>query len=230
MLFSIIIVNYNVKHFLEQCLFSVQKAIQTSGLQAEIIVIDNHSVDRSVDYLQPKFPSVKFITNEENLGFAKACNQGYKIAQGKFLLFLNPDTILPEDFLVKCQAFFISHSDAAALGVRMLDGRGRFLKESKRSFPSPWTSLFKLFGLARLFPHSKTFAKYHLGYLDEHETHEVDVLAGAFMMVRADVFAETGCFDETFFMYGEDIDLSYRIQKAGRLPEGKGIKIIIFLA
>ena len=228
MLFSIIIVNYNVKHFLEQCLFSVQKAIQTSGLEAEIIVIDNHSVDRSVDYLQPKFPSVKFITNDENLGFAKACNQGYKVARGKFLLFLNPDTILPEDFLIKCQEFLSSHPDAAALGVRMLDGRGQFLKESKRSFPSPSTSLFKLFGLSRIFPHSKIFAKYHLGYLDEHETHEVDVLAGAFMIVRAEVFAETGCFDETFFMYGEDIDLSYRIQKAGRLPGGKGYKNYYF--
>ena len=191
-------------------------------------MIDNHSVDRSVDYLQPKFPSVKFIANDENLGFAKACNQGYKVARGKFLLFLNPDTILPEDFLIKCQEFLSSHPDAAALGVRMLDGRGQFLKESKRSFPSPSTSLFKLFGLSRIFPHSKTFAKYHLGYLDEHETHEVDVLAGAFMIVKAEIFGETGCFDETFFMYGEDIDLSYRIQKAGRLPGGKGYKNYYF--
>jgi GT2 family glycosyltransferase len=210
---SVIIVNYNVRHFLEQCLYSVQKAI--ASLQAEVIVVDNNSSDNSINYLQPKFSSVVFLVNNENAGFAKACNQGLKLAKGKYILFLNPDTIVPEDCFQKCLGFFDSHPDAGALGIKMLDGSGHFLKESKRSFPSPMTSLFKLFGLARLFPRSKTFSKYHLGYLDENKNHEVDVLAGAFLMVRKEVLDKVGGFDEIFFMYGEDVDLSYRIQKSG---------------
>ncbi|HEY6504489.1 MAG TPA: glycosyltransferase [Chitinophagaceae bacterium] len=210
---SIVIVNYNVHHFLEQCLCSVQKAVVL--LQAETFVIDNNSADNSVRHLQPRFPAVKFIVNQENVGFAKACNQGMKLATGKYILFLNPDTIVPENCFLKCLAFFDAHPDAGALGIKMLDGSGQFLKESKRSFPSPKTSLFKLFGLARLFPTSKTFAKYHLGHLDENKDHEVDVLAGAFMMIKKDVLDSVGGFEETFFMYGEDIDLSYRVQKAG---------------
>lgn len=210
---SVIIVNYNVKHFLEQCLCSVQKAI--AGIPAEIIVVDNGSADNSVDYLQPKFPSVQFIVNTENLGFAKGCNRGLKNAKGDFILFLNPDTIVPEDCFQKCISFLAAHKDAGALGIKMLDGRGRFLKESKRAFPSPMTSLYKLFGLSRLFPRSKLFSKYHLGHLNENENHEVDVLAGAFMMIKKEVLEKVGSFDEIFFMYGEDVDLSYRIQKAG---------------
>ncbi len=210
---SIVIVNYNVRHFLEQCLCSVQKAI--AGFRAEVIVIDNNSSDNSIDYLQPHFPSIRFAANHENTGFAKACNQGLKLSTGKFVLFLNPDTIVPEDCFTKCMAFFDSHPDAGALGIKMLDGSGHFLKESKRSFPSPKTSLFKLFGLSRLFPRSKIFSKYHLGNLDENEDHEVDVLAGAFMMIKKEVLDKVGGFEEIFFMYGEDVDLSYRIQKEG---------------
>lgn len=212
---SIIIVNYNVKHFLEQCLYSVQKAISAPGIEGEIIVIDNDSKDNSLGYLQPMFPRIKFVANTTNTGFAKACNQGYDLSKGKFVLFLNPDTIVPEDCFTACLSFFKQNPDAGAIGVKMLDGRGRFLKESKRSFPSPGTSLFKLFGFSRLFPRSRTFSRYHLGYLDENKNHEVDVLAGAFMMIRRDVLEKVGSFDETFFMYGEDVDLSYRIQKAG---------------
>jgi GT2 family glycosyltransferase len=208
---SIVIVNYNVRHFLEQCLYSVQKAAK--GLRAEIMVIDNNSSDGSIHYLQPLFPAIHFLTNRENLGFAKACNQGIKLAKGEYVLFLNPDTIVPEDCFQKCISFFETHADAGAAGVKMLDGRGNFLKESKRSFPSPLTSLYKLFGLSIIFPRSKIFSKYHLGNLDENKDHEVDVLAGAFMMVRKEVLDKTGGFDEIFFMYGEDIDLSYRIQK-----------------
>jgi O-antigen biosynthesis protein len=208
---SVIIVNYNVKHFLEQCLFSVLKASAT--IQAEIFVIDNNSSDNSIDYLQPRFPLVRFMANPENIGFAKACNQGLKWSKGEYVLFLNPDTIVPEDCFEKCLAFFAANPNAGALGIRMLDGTGKFLKESKRSFPSPVTSLFKLFGLSRLFPHSKLFSKYHLGHLDNKKDHEVDVLAGAFMMIRKEVLDATGGFDEIFFMYGEDVDLSYRIQK-----------------
>lgn len=209
---SVIIVNYNVKLFLEQCLCSVQKAI--AGMSAEIIVVDNCSSDNSMEYLQPKFPSVQFIINKENFGFAKGCNIGLKQAKGKYILFLNPDTLIPEDCFQKCISFLDSNAGAGALGIKMLDGKGKFLKESKRSFPDPATSLFKLFGLSLLFPRSKVFSKYHLGHLNENENHEIDVLAGAFMMIKKEVLEKVGSFDETFFMYGEDVDLSYRIQKA----------------
>jgi GT2 family glycosyltransferase len=225
---SIIIVNYNVKHFLEQCLFSVLKAAQSLPGGVEITVIDNNSTDNSIAYLQPKFPTVRFVANHENLGFAKACNQGLQLSAGKYILFLNPDTILPEDCFQKCIAFFESYPDAGALGIKMLDGSGKFLKESKRSFPSPLTSLFKLFGLSKLFPHSKTFSKYHLGNLEPDKDHEVDVLAGAFMMIKKEVLDATGGFDEIFFMYGEDVDLSYRVQKTVNPVTGKNYKNFYF--
>ncbi|MEO5563104.1 MAG: glycosyltransferase family 2 protein, partial [Chitinophagaceae bacterium] len=144
-----------------------------------------------------------------------ACNQGLALAKGNYILFLNPDTIAPEDCFQKCISFLASNPKAGALGIKMLDGRGNFLKESKRAFPLPLTSLYKLFGLSRLFPKSKLFSKYHLGHLDKNQNHQVDVLAGAFMMVKKEVLEKTGGFDETFFMYGEDVDLSYRIQKEG---------------
>ena len=128
---SVIIVNYNVKHFLEQCLCSVKKAI--GDMEAEIIVVDNHSTDGSLAYLQPKFPQVRFIANQENLGFAKACNQALVQSRGQFILFLNPDTIVGEDSLQNCLAFFESHADAGAIGIKMLDGKGRFLKEPNLS-------------------------------------------------------------------------------------------------
>ncbi len=184
-------------------------------MQTEIIVVDNNSSDNSIEYLTPKFPLVRFVANKENTGFAKACNQGLQLSTGKYILFLNPDTIVPEDCFQQCISFFESHTDAGALGVKMVDGSGKFLKESKRAFPSPMTSLYKLFGLSKLFPRSKTFSRYHLGHLPENENHEADVLAGAFMMIRKEVLDKIGGFDETFFMYGEDVDLSYRIQKAG---------------
>ncbi len=210
---SVIIVNYNVKHFLEQCLYSVSKAVK--GIDAELIVVDNHSSDNSIGYLSPKFPQARFISNKENLGFAKACNQGLAIAGGQYILFLNPDTIVPENCFEECIRFFETHPDAGALGIKMIDGSGKFLPESKRAFPSPATSLYKLFGLSKLFPRSKIFSRYHLGYLDKNESNKVDVLAGAFMMIKKEVLDKIGSFDEGFFMYGEDVDLSYRIQEAG---------------
>lgn len=211
---SVIIVNYNVKHFLEQCLYSVRQALlKTSG---EIIVIDNCSTDNSLIYLQPLFPEVRFVANKENLGFARACNQGLNMSTGRFILFLNPDTILPEDSFTSAIRFMDEHPEAGALGSKMLDGSGAFLKESKRAFPSPLTSLYKLFGLSKLFPRSAHFSRYHLGHLDENRHNEVDVLAGAYMLIRKDVLDEVGGFDERFFMYGEDVDLSYRIQKSGK--------------
>jgi GT2 family glycosyltransferase len=210
---SIIIVNYNVKYFLEQCLHSVVRAAE--GLQTEIIVVDNASSDGSIDYLQPLFPSVHLIASKKNLGFGRANNLALQQAKGEYVLFLNPDTIVPEDCFKRCISFFEHHPKAGALGIRMLDGSGSFLPESKRSFPSTSTAFFKAVGLADAFPKSKFLNKYSLGYLDEKHNHPVDVLAGAFVMIRKCVLDEVGGFDEQFFMYGEDIDLSYRIKKAG---------------
>ena len=210
---SIIIVNYNVKYFLEQCLFSVEKSCR--NLEAEIFVVDNASDDGSEMYFRDKFPRVNFIWNKENIGYAKANNQALELCKGEYVLFLNPDTILAENTLDKCLEFIHQQKNRGAMGIRLIDGSGKFLGESKRAFPSPFTSLFKLCGLAALFPHSKIFARYYLGHLDEFQNHEVDVLVGAFMMIPKKVLASTGGFDERFFMYGEDIDLSYRIQKAG---------------
>lgn len=185
------------------------------GLEAELIVVDNHSVDGSLAYLMPVFPQVRFISNQQNTGFAKANNQAIPFCKGEYVLFLNPDTLVPEDALRKCLAFIGSNPKTGALGVRMLDGRGRFLAESKRAFPSPMASLFKLTGLAGLFPKSGIFNRYALGNLNEHSNHTVDVLAGAFMMVNRELLLQLKGFDEDYFLYGEDIDLSYRIQKAG---------------
>ena len=210
---SVIIVNFNVKYFLEQCLYSVVKACK--NIDAEIIVIDNNSTDGSREYLSEKFDSVNFIWRDKNVGYAKANNIALAKASGEYILFLNPDTIVPEDCFEKCLTYFETNRHAGALGVRLIDGSGIFLKESKRELPSPLTSLFKLSGLATLFPHSKTFARYYAGHLDEFGIHEVDVLVGAFMMLSKVALDKTGSFDESFFMYGEDIDLSYRIQQAG---------------
>ena len=210
---SIIIVSYNVKYFLEQCLCSVSKAI--AGIDAEILVIDNCSQDNSIEYLQPLFPFVNFISNNTNEGFAKANNLALKKCSGEFILFLNPDTLLAEDALDECINFLKGNANAGAAGVKMIDGRGKFLPESKRSFPSPLVSFFKLSGLSSLFPRSKFFNRYALGYLGENKIHEVDVLSGAFMMVRKNILEQLNGFDEDFFMYGEDVDLSYRIQQSG---------------
>ena len=209
---SIIIVNYNVKYFLEQCLCAVVKAI--NNIDAEIFVVDNNSTDGSVEYLQPKFLQVKFIINNTNNGFAKANNQALIQASGKYILFLNPDTIVAEDSFEKCISFLEADKNAGAVGVKMIDGSGFYLKESKRGFPSPLVSFYKLSGLIHLFPHSKIFARYYLGHLNENESNKADVLSGAFMIVKKEVLDITGGFDEQFFMYAEDIDLSFRIKKA----------------
>ena len=210
---SIIIVNYNVKYFLEQCLCSVNKAIQT--LQAEVWVVDNASTDGSLAYLQPRFPWVHFIANKQNVGFAKANNKALLESIGDYVLFLNPDTILPEDCLVRSLEFIKAKNNAGAIGIRMVNGSGKFLPESKRSLPSPASSFYKLTGLSSLFPTSKIFCRYSLGWLDEFKNHEVDILAGAFMLAGRKLLTELKGFDENFFMYGEDVDLSYRIRKRG---------------
>lgn len=210
---SVIIVNYNVKHFLEQCLISVQKAIQ--GIDGEIIVVDNNSVDGSTQLINEKFGDVQLIANTENTGFAVANNQAIKLSKGKFILLLNPDTIVQEDTFVKCLEFMDGNSDAGALGLKMFDGNGQFLPESKRGLPTPSVAFCKIFGLSALFPKSKVFGQYHLGYLSKDENHVVDVLSGAFMLIRRDTLKKVGLLDEAFFMYGEDIDLSYRITLGG---------------
>jgi GT2 family glycosyltransferase len=210
---SIIIVNYNVKYFLEHCLLSAIKAC--TNIDAEILVVDNNSTDGSKAYLEHKFPTVHFFWNKENLGFGKASNFALPFAKGEHILFLNPDTIVPEDCFTNCISFFETHTDCGALGIRMIDGAGNFLKESKRSLPKASAGFFKMIGLAEMFPNSKLFAQYYAGNLLEKENSKVDVLAGAFMMLSKKAIALTNGFDESFFMYGEDIDLSYRIQKAG---------------
>jgi GT2 family glycosyltransferase len=210
---SIVIVNYNVKYFLEQCLHSVQNACH--GLEAEIFVVDNNSVDGSVKMVREKFPEVQLIENKDNNGFSSANNQAIRKASGDYILLLNPDTIVEDGTLRKVVAFMDEHPDAGGLGVKMLDGKGKFLPESKRGLPYPMVAFFKVFGLSTLFPKSRLFSKYHLGYLDKDQTHVVDVLAGAFMLLRKTTLDKTGLLDEAFFMYGEDIDLSYRITQAG---------------
>lgn len=209
-----VIVNYRLKYFLEQTLLSVREAY--TKIPGHTIVIDNNSGDDSIDFLKERFPDVTFICNTENAGFAKANNQGFAIADTDYILVLNPDTIIGENTLKETVEFMDSHNDCAAIGVKMIDGNGNFLPESKRSFPSIWNSFCKLFGLSAIFPKSRLFARYHMRYLHEDETHKVEVLAGAFMLLRTSVVKETGGFDEDFFMYGEDMDLSYRMASNGR--------------
>jgi GT2 family glycosyltransferase len=185
------------------------------GIEAEIFVVDNNSVDGSAHLIREKFPELHFIENKENVGFSKANNQAIRIATGKYILLLNPDTVVEEDTFSKVIGFMENHPEAGGLGVKMIDGKGNFLPESKRGLPTPWVAFYKMFGLSKLFPNSRRFGKYHLTYLNENEIHEVDVLAGAFMLMRKETLDKVGLLDETFFMYGEDIDLSYRITLGG---------------
>lgn len=178
-------------------------------------MVDNNSVDGSVVLVKEKFPTVKLICNSVNTGFAVANNQAIKMASGEYVLLLNPDTIVQEDTFTKTLAFMDTHKDAGGLGIKMLDGKGNFLPESKRGLPTPSVAFYKIFGLAKLFPNSKKFGQYHLTYLDKNKTHQVPVLSGAFMLMRKETLDKIGLLDETFFMYGEDIDLSYRITKGG---------------
>ncbi|MDD2385995.1 MAG: glycosyltransferase [Bacteroidales bacterium] len=210
---SVIIVNYNVKHFLEQCLNSVLASAR--HCETEIYVVDNNSVDGSCSMVKEKFPEVHLIENKKNYGFSYANNQAIKISKGEYVLLLNPDTVIEEKTLQKVCDFMDSHPDAGGLGVKMIDGKGRFLPESKRGLPTPEVAFYKIFGVSKLFPKSKKFGKYHLTYLDKEETHVVDVLSGAFMLLRKECLDKTGLLDENFFMYGEDIDMSYRISLAG---------------
>ncbi len=210
---SVVIVNYNVKYYLEQCLESVRRASQ--GLQVEVFVVDNLSTDGSVPYLRERFPEVTFIENNENVGFARANNQAIRQSRGEYVLLLNPDTILCEDTLRHFVDFMDAHPEAGAAGAYMLHADGTFAPESRRGLPTPFVAFCKMSGLTRLFPKSRLFGRYYMGYLDVNEVNRIEAISGACMMLRREALDRVGLLDEDFFMYGEDIDLSYRILQGG---------------
>jgi GT2 family glycosyltransferase len=210
---SVIIVSYNVRYFLEQCLISVRKA--SEDITCEIFVVDNNSADGSCSMIRSEFPEVHLIMNHENRGFSAANNQALKLAEGRYILILNPDTIVEEDTFRKCIEFMKIHPDAGIIGVKMIDGKGRFLPESKRGIPTPKTAFYRMIGFAHLFPKSDKYNRYYLGNLDNTKTTKVEILSGAFMFMRREAFLQTGFLDENFFMHGEDIDYCYRVLKEG---------------
>ena len=213
---SIIIVNYNVQYFLEVCLHSVIRACK--GIDAEIIVVDNNSVDGSNEMVKSKFPSVQLIENKDNKGFSKANNQAVAIAKGEYILFLNPDTVLPEDFFSKTLDYLDRHPNVGALGPRLIDGKGNFAPDSKKSFPTLSVAIFKTTGLNKIFSRSPTINKYYAVHIQEHEIAPVEVLSGCCMFLRSSLLPIIGeAFDEDYFMYCEDVDLSFRVQQAGFL-------------
>jgi GT2 family glycosyltransferase len=212
---SVVIVSYNVCYFLEQALLSVRRAVEKLGEPVEVFVVDNNSADGSVAMVRARFPEVVLIANRDNPGFSKGNNQALRRATGQYQLLLNPDTVVEEDTFRACCDFMDAHPDCGGLGVKMLDGQGKFLPESKRGLPTPAVAFYKMFGLARVFPKSRNFGRYHLGFLSPEETHEIEVLSGAFMLLRKEALDQVGLLDEDYFMYGEDIDLSYRLTQGG---------------
>ena len=210
---SIIIVNYNVKYYLEQCLTSVERAL--AGIEGEVTVVDNHSSDGSLAYLKPRFPHVTFIESNHNLGFARANNIAIRQSRGEYVLMLNPDTIVGEQTLKEVMAFMDSHPKAGAAGVQMLKANGEKANESRRGLPTPMTAFYKMTGLCARYPRHKRLGHYYMGYLPWDEPGQIEVISGAFLMVRKSVLDKVGLLDEDYFMYGEDIDLSYRILKGG---------------
>lgn len=212
---SIIIVNYNVKYYLEQCLHAIAKASHATQHEVEVFVVDNNSTDGSVEYIKERYPETKIIANHENVGFAKANNQAIEKSKGEYVMLLNPDTIIGEETLNKCIDFLDSNKDAGALGVKMLKSNGTFALESRRGIPTPFTSFCKMTGLCTLFPQSRIFGRYYMQYLDKEETNRIEIISGACMVIRRKTMELSGTLDETFFMYGEDIDMSYRLLKTG---------------
>lgn len=217
---SVIIVNYNVKYYLDQCIRSVLRAFGEMNTPAEIIVVDNHSADGSVDYLEKRYPQmlypmVRFVRSAHNLGFARANNIAIRQSRGEYVLLLNPDTIVGEDTLKASVDFMDAHGDAGAVGVRMLGAQGRRAMESRRGLPTPMVSFFKMLGFCNRWPHHRLFGKYYMGYLPWDEPCQIEVVSGAYCMLRRKALDEVGLLDEDFFMYGEDIDLSYRVLKGG---------------
>lgn len=216
---SVIIVSYNVKYYLEQCLHSVFAARQ-QGIALEAFVVDNNSPDGSAHYLRRQFPKASYpylhiISNAENVGFGRANNQALRMAKGEYVLFLNPDTLLTEHTLKECLDYADAHAGLGGLGTMMMHDNGLFAYESRRGMPTPWVSFCKMTGLNALFPYSRRFGRYYMRYLDKESPARIEIISGAFLLVRKAVLDNIGGFDEDFFMYGEDIDLSYRILNAG---------------
>lgn len=210
---SIIIVNYNVRYYLEQCLLSVEKAL--TGVDGEVFVVDNNSTDDSMSYLKGKFPWVRYIENAENVGFSRANNQALREARGEYVLLLNPDTFIGERTLRECIDFMDKNPQAGMCGVGMLRADGSFAPESRRGVPTPFVAFCKMTGLGSLFPKSRLFGRYYMQYLNKQAINPIEIVSGAFMFIRKAALDKVGLLDEAFFMYGEDIDLSYRVLKAG---------------
>lgn len=212
---SVIIVNYKVKYYLAQCLHSVFRALE--GIDGEVIVVDNDSQDDSISYARELYPQVTFIENKENVGFARANNMAIRQSKGEYVVLLNPDTVVNEHLLVDCISLLDARPDIGATGVRMLNENGTFAPESRRGVPTPFTAFCKMVGLTKLFPKSRLFGRYYMKYLDEYAATPIEIISGACMFIRKSVLDECGLLDEDFFMYGEDIDLSYRMLKTGKL-------------
>jgi GT2 family glycosyltransferase len=210
---SVIIVNYNVRYYLEQCLLSVEKAL--CGVCGEVFVVDNNSTDDSMPYLKSKFPWVRYIENDENVGFSRANNQAIREARGEYVLLLNPDTFIGERSLRECIEFMDKTPQAGMCGVGMLRIDGSFAPESRRGIPTPFVAFCKMSGLGALFPKSRLFGRYYMQYLNKYSINPIEIVSGAFMFIRKAALDKVGLLDETFFMYGEDIDLSYRVLQAG---------------
>ena len=210
---SVIIVNYNVRYYVEQCLHSLERALE--GIDSEVIVVDNHSHDGSLDYLTGRFPQVTFIESTRNLGFARGNNIAIRQSVGEYVLLLNPDTFVGEQTLHEAVRFLDDHPDAGAVGVKMHNSDGSLAPESRRGIPSPMTSLYKIVGLCKYFPRHPRYGHYYMSGMSWEKPGQIEIISGAFCMVRRKVLDQVGLLDEDFFMYGEDIDLSYRIYQAG---------------
>ncbi len=212
---SIIIVNYNTKEFLKNCLISIISSMD-GKLSYEVIVVDNFSSDHSAEMVKKEFPKIKLIANKNNVGFSKANNQGIKISQkSRYVLFLNPDTVMQNQTMEEMVKLMDTHKDAGAATCKLVMLNGKIDNASHRGFPTPWNSFSHFSGLEKLFPKSKLFAGYSLGFLDLNKTHKIDVLAGAFMLVRRIAGNEAGWWDEDYFFYGEDIDFCYMLKQLG---------------
>lgn len=211
---SVIILNYNVRYFLEQCVISVKAALAT--IDGEIIVVDNNSPDDSCEMMRQRFPEVTLVQNHENAGFPKGNNIGVATAKGKYICILNPDTVVAEDTFSKALSFYESQENPGIVGVKLVDGTGCFLPESKRGVPTPWVAITKIGGIYKLFPNSSLFNKYYAQHINSSQSGKVDILVGAFMIMERQLYLDVGGFDEDCFMYSDDIDLSYTVLKAGK--------------
>lgn len=210
---TIIIVSYNVRQYIDQCLQSVYKALQ--DIDAEIIVVDNQSQDDIAPYLKENYPQVRVLESGGNVGFARANNMGIRQSESEYVLLLNPDTVVAENTLQGVLQFMDIHETVGAAGVQMLNPDGTRAMESRRGRPTPLVSFYKMCGLANLFPHNRTFARYYMSWLSWNEPAEIEVISGAFFFIRRKALDEVGLLDEDYFMYGEDIDLSCRLLNAG---------------